>query len=58
MNDFILITIIEFSVKSYIFLILWNFSAKFFFWNDLVASREYRIECKRNVAMYDHWSGN
>ena len=40
MNDFILTIIAEFSVKNYIFDILWNFPAKKFFWNDLVGGRE------------------
>ena len=39
MNDFILTIIAEFSVKNYIFDILWNFPAKNFFWSDLVDSR-------------------
>ena len=36
MNDFILITIFEFSIKSYIFHILWNFSNKKFLWSQLL----------------------
>ena len=40
MNDFILTIIAEFSVKNYIFDILWNFPAKNFFWSDLVDSRD------------------
>ena len=52
MNDLILITFFEFSLKSYVFLILLNFSNKIFFWSDLPGRRAIIVEEQHCLPPY------